>query len=515
MNGSSTEIHKEHQRRPWASPEPSAVHSQAIYDRLPSIRQENASRRSRSVTDRAILTSPIASDNLLLSFAFLRRVAGPRYVERVKKTVVKERAENRTSPSLRCHHAVTSCPDRRRKISRSKGSVAAKDRADRRIQRDATCRRKLSAPLKFDRTMLKVVTHRHNRRPARWVTVGQRQRRPSAKRASGVNTDPQRHPSSGIARLGKPISAGAASASGSCAAHQTRRRHLCHRPQFQPRAGVHLVLELRRLQSDLPSPVRVPERRFTLVQFISSTQGGKNSLIWHPTLQNPLRASASIACATTARRWNYWKTCPKPPASGWAFTTINPKDAQSYFVTDRRRTSPPASTAIRQVIAALKYDWVSTRPACQVLAEGQHLKISKSTPTRRPASTITSAPRGRRSSGKWYRWANCSSRKARSQATILTASPARMVPSGIERAWAATVIASAAASSFDAEKNFAPVAFVSSARIAGLSISVQRSTTTTGKSRSTRFSQGHEIRFSPGGRFLCMMNNLRETIAAC
>ena len=45
------------------------------------------------------------------------------------------------------------------------------------------------------------------------------------------------------------------------AADQDGRRHLCHRPQLQPRAGLDLVLELRRLQSDQPPSLRLPQRR--------------------------------------------------------------------------------------------------------------------------------------------------------------------------------------------------------------------------------------------------------------
>ena len=45
------------------------------------------------------------------------------------------------------------------------------------------------------------------------------------------------------------------------AADQAGRWHLCDRPQLEPRAGLDLVLELRRLQSDQPPSLRLPERR--------------------------------------------------------------------------------------------------------------------------------------------------------------------------------------------------------------------------------------------------------------
>src|SRR5215831_12389678 len=43
-------------------------------------------------------------------------------------------------------------------------------------------------------------------------------------------------------------------------AHQVGRRHLCGEPEYRPGARLDFVLELRRLQPDLASPVRLPER---------------------------------------------------------------------------------------------------------------------------------------------------------------------------------------------------------------------------------------------------------------
>ena len=48
---------------------------------------------------------------------------------------------------------------------------------------------------------------------------------------------------------------------GSADADQARRRHLRRQPRDRPRARLDLILELRRLQSDLASPVRLPQRR--------------------------------------------------------------------------------------------------------------------------------------------------------------------------------------------------------------------------------------------------------------
>ena len=48
---------------------------------------------------------------------------------------------------------------------------------------------------------------------------------------------------------------------GRSAADQDGRRNLCGRPQYGEGAGLDIVLELRRLQSDLAPSLRVPERR--------------------------------------------------------------------------------------------------------------------------------------------------------------------------------------------------------------------------------------------------------------
>jgi thiocyanate desulfurase len=58
-------------------------------------------------------------------------------------------------------------------------------------------------------------------------------------------------------------------------------------------------------------------------EFVNSTQGGKNSLIYGIPTRIRIRslASTSIACAKTAHRWNFWRMSRKPPASGSACTS--------------------------------------------------------------------------------------------------------------------------------------------------------------------------------------------------
>ena len=255
--------------------------------------------------------------------------------EQVKKTVVKERAEN---PDF----AIAPLPPRGdlpartdvEKYLEAKEGVAAKDRADfeeylnQKRQRDALPPEAPPRPSKFDRrTMLKVVTGtaiagETGALGYSWVKGSADQ---SAKQAGGVNTDPQRHPivreladskaDIGGRGLGKWILLLPTKLGGGTYAIDLNSNRVL---------GVHLVLELRRLQSDLPSPVRVPERRSLPLLRIRQQHPGRQEFadLRHsdPHPERPLRASTSIACATTARRWSFWKTCRKPPASGWAFT---------------------------------------------------------------------------------------------------------------------------------------------------------------------------------------------------
>ena len=86
----------------------------------------------------------------------------------------------------------------------------------------------------------------------------------------------------------------------------------------------------------------------------------------------------------------------------------------------------------------------------------------RSIPIRRPASTTTRAPRATRSTGRWCRWASCSSRKARCPATIRsTLTGADGTIWHPEGRWAATVVRLCGGIAIlDPEKNFDPVAFL-------------------------------------------------------
>ena len=95
---------------------------------------------------------------------------------------------------------------------------------------------------------------------------------------------------------------------GAADADQARRRNLRGQPQYRPRAGLDLVLELRRLQSDLASPVRLPQRGPGQGLRMDQQHPGRQELadLRHPHQHRDpgAKGSTSTGCATTAPRWS-------------------------------------------------------------------------------------------------------------------------------------------------------------------------------------------------------------------
>ena len=174
-------------------------------------------------------------------------------------------------------------------------------------------------------------------------------------------------------------------------------------------------------------------------EWVNSTQGGKNSLIYGiPTsIETPAEGFNIYRVRYDGAQMEVMENVAETTGLGLGVhVTIDPKTAERYFVTDGQKDIAACfDRRTSRVIAAIKYDWV---PNVRNLADGWQkggvLKISRSIRTRRPANTTISAPRARRSSGKWCRWASCSSRKAPSRATTSTVSAAPTAPSGIRPA---------------------------------------------------------------------------------
>ena len=111
-------------------------------------------------------------------------------------------------------------------------------------------------------------------------------------------------------------------------------------------------------------------------EFINSTQGGKNSLIYGiPTrIQTPEPGFNIYRVRFDGAQMELLENVSETTGLGLGVhVTINPKDAQSYFVTDGQKDIAACfDRNTSRVIAALKYDWVSNSTSMsRVLAAGR------------------------------------------------------------------------------------------------------------------------------------------------
>jgi hypothetical protein len=450
--------------------------------------------------------------------------------EQAKKTVVKDRAEN---PDF----AIAPPPPRGdlpartdvEKYLEAKEGVAAKDRADfeeylnQKRQREALQPEIPPRPSKFDRrTMLKVVTGTAIAGETAalgysWVKGSADQ---SAKQAGGVNTDPQRHPivreladskaDVGGRGLGKWILLLPTKLGGGTYAidlnsnrvlgsiwywnygdYNPISHHLCAFPSADP---------------------------YHSFEFINSTQGGKNSLIYGiPTrIQNPAPGFNIYRVRYDGAQMELLENVSETTGLGLGVhVTINPKDAQSYFVTDGQKDIAACfDRNSSRVIAALKYDWVSnTTSMSECWQKGGTLKISKIYPDEATGKYDYLGTKGQKIEWEMVPMGELFVEEG----TIPGDDPHGLTgadgtiwhPSG---RWAATVVRLCGGITIlDAEKNFAPVAFVQFNKDSPDQYPVQQIDDDRWQVTFDKiFSPGHEIGFSPDGRFLCMMNNLRE-----
>ena len=157
-------------------------------------------------------------------------------------------------------------------------------------------------------------------------------------------------------------------------------------------------------------------------EFVNSTQGGKNCLIYgiNTRMETPEPGFNIYRVRYDGAQMELIENVSETTGLGLGVhVTINPKDAQSYFVTDGQKDIAACfDRTSSRVIAALEIRLgrqfeQSARIAGRRAARS---RSRRSIPTRRPASSTIAAPRARRSNGKWCRWENCSSRKAPSPA---------------------------------------------------------------------------------------------------
>lgn len=253
-------------------------------------------------------------------------------------------------------------------------------------------------------------------------------------------------------------------------------------------------------------------------EFVNSTQGGKNSLIYGiPTdITDPAPGFNIYRVRYDGAQMQLMENVSETTGLGLGVhVTINPKDAQSYFVTDGQKDIAACfDRTTSRVKAALKFDWVAnSSQLSRAWQDGGVLKISKIYPD--PA---TGKYDYRGTKGQKIEWEMVPMGELFVEEGTLPGDD----PMGLSGAdgtiwhpsgrWAATVVRLCGGIVIlDAENHFDPVAFLqfnvdSPDQFEVVQIDKDHWEVTFDKIHSP----GHEIGFSPDGRFLCMMNNLRE-----
>src|ERR1700722_8761958 len=253
-------------------------------------------------------------------------------------------------------------------------------------------------------------------------------------------------------------------------------------------------------------------------EFVNSTQGGKNSLIYGiPTrIQTPEPGFNIYRVRYDGAQMELLENVSETTGLGLGVhVTINPKDAQSYFVTDGQKDIAACfDRNSSRVIAALKFDWVSnTTSMSECWQRGGVLKISKIYPDEATGKNDYLGTKGQK-----IEWEMVPMGELVVEEGTLPGDDVRHL-SGADGTiwhptgrWASTVVRLCGCQVIlDAENNFDPVAFLQFNKASPAQYQVRKIDDDHWEVTFDKiFSPGHEIGFSPDGRFLCMMNNLRE-----
>jgi thiocyanate desulfurase len=262
-------------------------------------------------------------------------------------------------------------------------------------------------------------------------------------------------------------------------------------------------------------PSADPYRDF---EFVNSTQGGKNCLIFGiPTkITEPGPGFNIYRVRYDGSQMQMVENVSETTGLGLGVhVNINPKDAQSYFVTDGQKDIAACfDRATSAVKASLKFDW---KPNSSTLSrawqDGGVLTISRIYPDKTTGKFDYTGTKGQKIEWEMVPMGELFVEEG----TLPGADPMSLCgadgtiwhPSG---RWAATVVRlCGGVAVLDAEKNFEPVTFLqfnkgSPGQYPVVKVDGDHWTITFDKIHSP----GHEIGFSPDGRYLCMMNNLRE-----
>lgn len=253
-------------------------------------------------------------------------------------------------------------------------------------------------------------------------------------------------------------------------------------------------------------------------EWINSTQGGKNSLIYGiPTnIETPAEGFNIYRVRYDGSQMELMENVSETTGLGLGVhVTIDPKTAERYFVTDGQKDIAACfDRRTSRVITALKFDW---EPNDQNLAmswrNGGTLKISKIYPDPATGKYDYLGTKGQKIEWEMVPMGELFVEEG----TIPGDDPHHLSgadgtiwhPSG---RWAATVVRLCGGTVIlDAENNFEPIAFCQFNKDAPNQYPVVKIDNDHWHITFDKiFSPGHEIGFSPDGRFFCMMNNLRE-----
>jgi hypothetical protein len=253
-------------------------------------------------------------------------------------------------------------------------------------------------------------------------------------------------------------------------------------------------------------------------EFVNSTQGGKNSMIYGiPTrIKTPAPGFNIYRVRYDGAQMELLENVSETTGLGLGVhVCVNPKDAQSYFVTDGQKDIAACfDRTTSNVKASLKYDWTSNVSGlADCWKAGGTLKISRIYPDKVTGKFDYEGTKGQKIEWEMVPMGELFVEEGtipgESPHTLAGADGTIWHPSG---RWAATVVRLCGGCAvLDAEKNFEPVAFVQFNKDSPSQYPVVKVDDDHWEVKFEKvFSPGHEIGFSPDGRLFCMMNNLRE-----
>ena len=253
-------------------------------------------------------------------------------------------------------------------------------------------------------------------------------------------------------------------------------------------------------------------------EFVNSTQGGKNSLIYGiPTaITEPAPGTNIYRVRYDGTQMQLIENVSESTGLGLGVhVTVNPKDAQSYFVTDGQKDIAACfDRTTSKVKAALKFDWTpNVANLRDAWIKGGTLTIKKIYPDQRTGLYDYKGTKGNKIDWEMVPMGELfveeGSLPGDAPLTLTGADGTIWHPEG---RWAATVVRLCGGICIlDPEKNFEPAAFLQFNKDSQDQYPVEQIDKDTWRVVFDKIhSPGHEIGFSPDGKFLVMMNNLRE-----